>query len=280
MGKGKAPAFQFYVKDWLCDPELRLASVLSRGAWIDCLCFMWENSQRGKLTATPLKFAKLISGSLDEALHFLNDMNECEFGDIEIPEGIKFPITENECNIKVTIINRRMYSDYKDKQNTRLRVRKHREKKKVTEKKQKSNANVTVTSPSPSPTSKIKKKDIRKKKFIPPDIKDVIQFFINNNYTKESAIKAFKYYSDGEPPWTDSQGKPVRGWKQKMRGVWFKPENKNNRGGEQIQPKTYAQAQDAERRGRAAWLKKEMRDDNQENSEQGADKVIPVLPHS
>jgi len=149
----KAPAFQFYVKDWLCDPELRLASVLSRGAWIDCLCFMWENSQRGKLTATPLKFSKLISGSLDEALHFLNDMNECEFGDIEVPDGIVFPLTERECNIKVTITNRRMHADYKDKQNTRLRVKKHREKKHVTSMKQNCNANVTITSSSPSPSS-------------------------------------------------------------------------------------------------------------------------------
>ena len=150
---GKAPSFQFYVKDWLCDPELRLASVLSRGAWIDCLCFMWENSQRGKLTATPLKFARLISGSLDEALHFLNDMNDYEFGDIEVPLGVTFPLTEHECNVKVTITNRRMYADYKNKQNTRLRVKKHREKIDVTQKKQKCNANVTPSSPSSSSSS-------------------------------------------------------------------------------------------------------------------------------
>jgi len=149
---GKAPAFQFYVKDWLCDPELRLASVLSRGAWIDCLCFMWENSKRGKLTATPLKFARLISGSLEEALYFLNELNEYEFGDIEIPKNTTFPLTENDCNVKVTIINRRMHSEYKDRQNTRLRVKKHRKKKTVTKKKQKCNGNVTVTSPSPSPS--------------------------------------------------------------------------------------------------------------------------------
>ena len=146
----KAPSFPFYVKDWLCDPELRLASVLSRGAWIDCLCFMWENSQRGKLTATPLKFARLISGSLDEALHFLNDMNDNEFGDIEVPHGVTFPLTEYQCNVKVTIINRRMYADYKNKQNTRLRVKRHREKKGETPKKQECNGDVTPSSPSSS----------------------------------------------------------------------------------------------------------------------------------
>ena len=68
--------------------------------------------------------------------------------------------------------------------------------------------------------------DKKRKKFVPPNINEVIKFFIDNGYTKESAEKAFLYYSDGNPPWTDSRGKQVRGWKQKMRGVWFKPENK------------------------------------------------------
>jgi len=44
-----------------------------------------------------------------------------------------------------------------------------------------------------------------------------------------------------------------------------------------LKPTTYAQAQDAERRGRAAWLKGEM-DDNQGNSGKGDRKAIPVLP--
>lgn len=151
----KAPAFQFYVRDWLCDPELRLASVLSRGAWIDCLCYMWENSKRGMLTATPLKFSRLISGTLDETLHFLNELNEYEFGDIEVSQGVSFPLTEQDCNTKVTIINRRMYEDYKDRQNTRLRVRKFREKQK-----QKQECNTKITLSSSSSTSSSKKKHI------------------------------------------------------------------------------------------------------------------------
>ena len=164
---GKAPAFQFYVKDWLSDPELRLTSLLSRGAWIDCLCFMWENSKRGLLTATPLKFSRLISGSLEETLHFLNEINEYEFGDIEVGKNTTFPLTESDCNTKVTIKNRRMYAEYKDKQNTRLRVRKHRKKRDVTKKKQKCNTNVTVTSPSPSPSPTPKKVSLREDTYCP-----------------------------------------------------------------------------------------------------------------
>ena len=85
-----------------------------------------------------------------------------------------------------------------------------------------------TTNKQPTNTKKNNKnnKNISKRKFTPPNIDDVIIFFIDNGYTKESAEKAFLYYSDGNPPWTDSRGKQVRGWKQKMRGVWFKPENK------------------------------------------------------
>ena len=119
-----------------------------------------------------------------------------------------------------------------------------------------------------------KEKKINKRKFVPPNIDEVIKFFTDNGHTKESAIHAFKYYDDAEPPWTDSRGNKVRGWKQKMRGVWFKPENKIGKSAD-IKPTTYAQAQDAERRERAKWLLGEMKD---EKNNEGIDKTIPLLP--
>jgi hypothetical protein len=57
-----------------------------------------------------------------------------------------------------------------------------------------------------------------------PEIQDVITYFNQNGYTTESATKAFNYYSAND--WKDSKGKPVKSWKQKMIGVWFKDENK------------------------------------------------------
>jgi hypothetical protein len=67
-------------------------------------------------------------------------------------------------------------------------------------------------------------KESIKKSFVPPSQQDVINYFSENGYTKESGLKAFNYYATAE--WKDSQGKPVKNWKQKMQGVWFKPENK------------------------------------------------------
>lgn len=59
-----------------------------------------------------------------------------------------------------------------------------------------------------------------------PTLEEVKAYFKENGYTLDSAEKFFKYYENGNPPWTDGKGNPVRAWKQKCQSVWFKPENK------------------------------------------------------
>ncbi len=62
----------------------------------------------------------------------------------------------------------------------------------------------------------------KKLKFIPPQIDEVVNFFEEHGYT--NGDKAWNYYNDGD--WKDSKGNLVVSWKQKMRMVWFKDENK------------------------------------------------------
>lgn len=69
----------------------------------------------------------------------------------------------------------------------------------------------------------IKEKN-KEKKFTPPTLPEVIKYFFENNYSIESAKKAFQYYSEAN--WKDSKGNQVRNWKQKMIAVWFKDENR------------------------------------------------------
>ena len=66
------------------------------------------------------------------------------------------------------------------------------------------------------------KEELKITKHKQPILEEVIAYFNENNYTTESATKAFNYY---HPEWKDSNGKKVVNWKQKMRGVWFKDEN-------------------------------------------------------
>ncbi|QHB40472.1 hypothetical protein snork62_gp042 [Flavobacterium phage vB_FspS_snork6-2] len=61
-------------------------------------------------------------------------------------------------------------------------------------------------------------------KFTPPSQIEVIDYFNQNGYSNESAIKAFLYYETGN--WKDGKGNQVKNWKQKMQSVWFKEDNK------------------------------------------------------
>ena len=74
-----------------------------------------------------------------------------------------------------------------------------------------------------APKRKKKEKEESNKGFIPPDLKELKTYFLDNGYTEHSAIKAFNYYDVAK--WVDSQGNHIKNWKQKMQGVWFKEEN-------------------------------------------------------
>lgn len=62
------------------------------------------------------------------------------------------------------------------------------------------------------------------KKFSPPTQSEVISYFLEKGYTQEAACKAFDYYDVAD--WTDSTGKKIKNWKQKMIAVWFEEKNK------------------------------------------------------
>lgn len=65
-----------------------------------------------------------------------------------------------------------------------------------------------------------------------PTLQEVEEYFDLHGYSKESACMAFQYYASAN--WKDRNGKQVKAWKQKMHGVWFKPENKKT-----AEPKKY-----------------------------------------
>lgn len=106
------------------------------------------------------------------------------------------------------------------KEKTRKKVLQWRENKAIKN-------NVTGYEPDCNPSkvkeSKVNKKE-SKKKFIPPTILEVKEYFKENGYKEETAIKAFNSYDIAG--WHDTHGKPVLNWKQKMINVWFTEENK------------------------------------------------------
>ena len=76
--------------------------------------------------------------------------------------------------------------------------------------------------------SEIENKTVTKKnrgvvKFVPPKIDDVKNYFADNGYKEECAIRFFNGYNVSN--WIDSNGKKIISWKQKAQQVWFRPEN-------------------------------------------------------
>jgi len=55
-------------------------------------------------------------------------------------------------------------------------------------------------------------------------LEEVKNYFKENNYKEETAIKFYHSYSVAN--WVDSKGNKVKNWKQKAINVWFTDENK------------------------------------------------------
>jgi hypothetical protein len=136
---GKAPAFQFYVRDWLSDPQLRATSTVSKGIWIDLLCFMWEAPERGKLDGvTAGQLAKMTGATLAEIEVFLSEAKTLKFASV------------TERDKKITLENRRMVREEKERKANADRQARFREKKRSPNN---APSNGKVTSPSSTSSS-------------------------------------------------------------------------------------------------------------------------------
>ncbi len=101
MSDQKAPAFQFYAKDWLGDPALRMCSLAARGLWVDVLALMFGGDRRGYLSAggKPVpteRIARMVGASEAEVERLLSELVETGTASRE-PDG--------------TIYSRRMVRD-------------------------------------------------------------------------------------------------------------------------------------------------------------------------
>lgn len=132
---GKAPAFQFYVRDWLADPQLRMASASTRGIWIDLLCYMWEAPVRGEISGTHEELRRLLNVDNDVYNLWITEAEKLQFCTVIIRDK------------NVIVQNRRMFRDANAKINHALAQDRYRER-------QKSDREVTPPSSSSSSTSK------------------------------------------------------------------------------------------------------------------------------
>ena len=185
---GKAPAFQFYPGDWRRDTQVQMASMETRGVWFEMLCCMWDAPERGKLEGEVDLLCRLLGCDSHVLSNALTEITKLKIGNVEARNGdgsnVTFPLHVTQGNIFVTVINRRMYRDEKQRKNTRLRVRKHRETK---------SSNASVTPPSSSSSSS-SSSSTSKNKDIYSDFSAQVLSYLNQktgkNYRRTEEIEA------------------------------------------------------------------------------------------
>lgn len=170
---GKQPAFQFYTGDWLKDTGV--LSLESRGAWIDLLCYMWHNKERGILFCTLHEYSRLLRTTNYKTNKIINELIslgicDCYVNDKKIEKKIEFFFKKMQKNVqpfskkndknfskktRIKLINRRMINDEKQRFNTNMRVEKHRKLKRYL--KHEYNTNITPQKHASSSSSSIKK---------------------------------------------------------------------------------------------------------------------------
>ncbi|NTW31593.1 MAG: helix-turn-helix domain-containing protein [Bacteroidetes bacterium] len=85
--------------------------------------------------------------------------------------------------------------------------------------------NEEYSNPCSNPCNNIHEKKKKRKKFIPPLLQEVKDFFKEKGVSEELAIRAYDHYNLAN--WHDSNDNPVHNWRQKMNTVWCTEKNKH-----------------------------------------------------
>lgn len=130
--KGKPPRFHFEL--WLSDTALQSASASTRGIWINALCHMWGSGQ-GILIARWDKMLILLNCTTEELNRFIAENERFDFCDIKVEKDdekdCKNVQKNATCNDDVTLINRKLYREYRTRKLNSYRVQRHRNAKKT-----------------------------------------------------------------------------------------------------------------------------------------------------
>lgn len=126
------PSFQFYPADFMRDVDD--LSPAARGAWISLLCKMHWSRPRGQYRSDMKGLARIMGTTADHAEALIREIKQREVCDLVYHE-----------DATVTVTNRRMSREEKERESTRCRVEEYR--------KRKSNEKVTPPSSSSSSSS-------------------------------------------------------------------------------------------------------------------------------
>lgn len=110
----KLPYIPFYTGDWLKDPALSLCSPATRGVWMDLLCRMHEAGRVGTLEGTVEQLCRLSRCVPADLALALTDLQTTGAAAVTERNGV------------VTLVNRRMNREAKEREANALRQARHR----------------------------------------------------------------------------------------------------------------------------------------------------------
>lgn len=114
----KIPYMQFYTADWRADTCF--LSLSARGFWMSCLCVMHDLDRVGELRGSVAEIGRATNSLPDEVKAAIEELKARKIADV------------TECHGIVTIRNRRMSRDYKQRINACKRKRNERSRNDVT----------------------------------------------------------------------------------------------------------------------------------------------------
>jgi len=228
----KPPAFQFYPADFLSDENVVLMTNQEIGCYIKLICFCWK---QGSIPKEMKKIAHLCGENELIMTELWPNIEPCFRS--KGNGRLYHPRLARERAKQDSWRKRCIAGGKKSAEAKAAKARQQREEARVVQPENKfylkGRSTLQSSSSFISSSIKKKKKEIykRKKIFSPPSEKEVVDYFKINGYSEDAAKRAHEYYSIAG--WVDAKGSPVKNWKQKMIGVWFKDENKNKEGNEE-----------------------------------------------
>lgn len=99
----KAPAFQFYVKDWRNNLKLRRCSEAARGAWIDILCILHDSEEYGVARMPLAELVKAAGVKMKSAVELV-DKGVLKGGDRDVNAFVFVPKHARSSGNPVTLL--------------------------------------------------------------------------------------------------------------------------------------------------------------------------------
>ncbi len=239
MALRNQPYLPLFVDDFLSDEKLSLCSAASTGVYIRLMCLMHKADEYGVI----LLKQRLKQNSKQTKNFACMFARQMPFSDDVIEAALDELFDENVIQIDGDrLIQKRMVRDEKlsnirafagSKGGKSSSAKKQKFASNFAQAKTQANTGIGIVYVNENnPSSLDKKKGVKggkEKTFIPPTLEEV-QAYVASRGNRVDAQKFFDYFNEGG--WIDSEGKPVKSWKQKVitwegnRGRDTKPDTK------------------------------------------------------